>query len=243
MATLVSGASLKLPSLPSVPQVYDASRGGAAVPTLTDPSTAPTKAFVQQQIAALPATYEASKQGAAANAMQGLAGYGGYSVDASGNLNYDASQVGSGQQERQAVQGQRSAANSTGTLYSSFTDTGIANALGRLSQTAQGVVNQYADQLAGYLGQASTNFTNLYGQWAGALGQDASFAMQNPPPGVAAPAPVTPDQSLSTAMTMPATSANAPTALGKAPVTPSVRKPATTLTTRFGVSPFRRWSF
>lgn len=232
--TLVSGAPLSLPKLPSVPPVFDA-RTGAAVPTLTDPSTAATKTFIQQQIAALPATYDAQKAGAASRAMQGLAGFGGYKVDAAGNLTYDASQAGTGQLERQAVQGQRAGANAAGTLYSSFTDTGIAQALGRLSQTAQGVVNQYADQLAGYLGQASTNATNLYGQWAGAMGQDAAFALANPPAGVATPAPAPVVDPSTYLPPMP----KAPAA-----VTPAVKRaPTTTLRSRFGMGPFQQWSF
>ena len=180
--TLVSGALPQLPKLPSVPTVFDARTGGQ-VPLLTDPSTAASKSFIQQQIASIPSMYGGQKQIAAANASQQLAGYGGYSMDENGNLTYDSSQAGKGQVEQQAVQGQRNQANARGTLYSSFTDTGIAQALGRLSLTAQGVVNQYAGQLAGYLGQAQSQTSSLYGQWAQLIGQDASFAMANPPTG------------------------------------------------------------
>lgn len=179
--TLVSGA---LPSY-TIPKVqtptFDA-RTGARV-DVSDPTTAASKAFIQQQLAALPGQYAAQKTSAAARAAQGLAGYGGYGVDAAGNVTYDASQWGQGQQERTAVRGQRSSANASGTLYSSFTDTGVADALNRLSETAKGVVNQYADQLSGYLTSSSQQATSLYGQWAGLIGQDASFQLANPPTG------------------------------------------------------------
>lgn len=186
--TLVSGASLKLPALPSVPPVFDA-RTGAAVPQQVDPAGIANKAFVQQSIAAIPEQYSAQKLGASTRAGQGLAGMGGYTVDAAGNLTFDQSKAGTGQLETGAVKDQRNQANARGTLYSSFTDTGISQALNRLSLTAQGVVNQYADQLAGYLGSASSQFTNLYGQWAGLLGNDAAFQQAHPPLGTVAPTP------------------------------------------------------
>lgn len=186
--TLVSGASLNLPRLPSIPQVTDA-KTGLTVPQQQDPAGIASKAFVQQSLAAIPGTYDAQKASAGARVGQELAGYGGYATDAAGNLTYDATKAGTGQLETDAVKDQRNQANASGTLYSSFTDTGISQALNRLSLTAQGVVNQYADQLAGYLGTASTNATNLYGQWADLTGKDAAFQMANPPLGTVAPTP------------------------------------------------------
>jgi hypothetical protein len=211
--TLVSGASLKLPQLPAVPQVTDA-QTGLTVPQQVDPAGTASKLFIQQQldpVTGLGATYNAQKTGAAARATQGLAGMGGYTVGPDGSVTYDASQAGTGALEKSAVQGQRSAANSRGTLYSSFTDTGISAALGRLSLTAQGVVNQYADQLAGYLGTASASASNLYGQWADLTGKDAAFQTANPPPGVVPPA-LAPPLPLPG---MPAPPAPAPPALRK----------------------------
>lgn len=113
---------------------------------------------------------QAARASAITGARAGLKGIGGYSVGDDGNVTYDPN-AEPGERQRQAVRGERSAANAVGLGSSSFAAKNIGVALGRLSQEAQQVVTQLAGSF-NEIAQAELDAyddisTSLLGLWGG----------------------------------------------------------------------------
>lgn len=177
---VVKAPAYKPPQLPNVPALSDEARA---------PNYA-MRTWLSQQLGELPNQLNANLTGIRAGAKQALAGYGGWQFGKDDPntperedliLNFDAG-LGLGEREKNAVKDVRSGMNSRGTLYSSFTDQNIGQAVQRLSAEAQQIATQYASAIQ----QAQTDYAGqvreITGQWAGLYGQDAQYLLENPPP-------------------------------------------------------------
>ena len=168
-----------IPTLPQVPQIDDARAPNAL-----------GRQLLVNQLGQLPQLSNARLTNIRAGAQQALAGYGGWKFrDDDPNtaeredllVDFDAG-LGLGEREKTAVRGVRSAENMRGTLYSSFANQNIGQAVQRLQDEARAIVNQYAasinDELTNYANQTS----QIVGQWTQLYGQDAMYLAENPPP-------------------------------------------------------------
>lgn len=169
-----------LPTLPALPNV----------PNMGNAPYAGQRQMIANQLSTLPAQEHQAFTGLRDTTKLRLAGYGGYSwgqddpntaQDESLNLSYDANK-GMGQREIQALHGAQDQANAAGLMASSFALKGMASAVQRTQLEGQQIANQYA----GDVNNAAMNYANqgasLVQTYAGYFGQDATWALQNPPP-------------------------------------------------------------
>ncbi len=168
-----------MPTLPQLPQIDDARAPNAAA-----------RAWLGQQLGQLPGLVNPRLTNIRAGAQQALKGYGGWKFredDPSTPeredliLDFDGN-AGTGEREKQAVRGERSAANSRGMLESSFANQNIGQALQRLSLEAQQVANQYAKAILDEQTSYASQVSQITGQWVSLYGQDSQWLMEHPPP-------------------------------------------------------------
>ena len=171
--------ALAMPTIPNAP-VIDESRA---------PNTI-GRSWIQTQLAGLAGRYAPSFTAARENARANLSGYGGVNFanddpntpqDESLLISFD-SNAPLGQRERNAVAGERDAANSRGLMSSSFANRSIGNALTRLSAEKQAIVSNFAGQIGGLLNQQATEATGLVTDWTRLFGEDSRWLVDNPPP-------------------------------------------------------------
>lgn len=176
---IVRAPTYRAPSLPQVPQIDDARAPNSA-----------TRAWLAGQLGELPNQLNANLTNIRAGAKQALTGYGGWKFRQDDPntperedliLDFDAG-MGLGEREKLAVRGERNASNSRGTLYSSFTDQNIGQAVQRLSLEAQQIATQYASSIQSAQTNYANQVANITGQWTQLYGQDAAFLAENPPP-------------------------------------------------------------
>lgn len=187
---VVATPATVMPTTPDIPTAPDF--GGRV-----NVGTAPQQQWIRTQLAALPGKYAPVLGAAQANAKAALAGYGGWSfkTDDPGTAYNEGLDVqfnpnaGLGEREQQAMNAERSAANSRGFGSSSFANKAVGAALQRMNEQARGIVNQYAAQIASTLGQQQSEQTSLTGELVGLFGQDAAYFAENPvkPPDWMAP--------------------------------------------------------
>ena len=171
--------TLAMPTIPNVPAI--------------DESRAPNsigRSWIQTQIGGLAGRYAPSFTAARENARANLAGYGGVNFgtddpntpqDESLLISFD-SNAQPGQRERNAVAGERDAANARGLMSSSFANRAIGNALTRLSAEKQAIVSNFAAQIGGLFTQQATETTSLVTDWTRLFGEDSRWLVDNPPP-------------------------------------------------------------
>jgi hypothetical protein len=185
-----------LSSVP-VPPMPAGDFGAAGRPNAT------SEANQQAHLTALPSIYDPQRQQQKQNAQLALTPYGGYefqkddpSTPQDESLNLVATGK-EGQLNRDAQRQVKGAQAARGELYSSFTDTAIGDAYTRLSESARGIVNQYAGNLAsinqnqnaaasGY----TDNLISMYGtdaQWLRDQPPVTPAAVPTAPPAAAAP--------------------------------------------------------
>ncbi len=179
--------SLNLPQVSTAPPPQSANSANAG-----------QESFYRQQLdpqnaAYLGRPYEAQRANVIAQARQGLAGIGGFSIEDSGAIRYDPS-APMGEAQRQAVLGAR-AATSSKQLGSSIADRNIGAALGRVNNQALQVLNQYAAAMTQSYGQEGQALGQVTSSLLGLYGSDIQNALDNPPQSVLdtpAPAPEPP---------------------------------------------------
>ena len=167
------------PALPQVPQIDD-----ARAPYATE------RAWLAAQLPELGNQLNANLTGIRAGAKQALAGYGGWKFREDNPntperedliLDFDAG-MGLGEREKLAVRGSRNASNASGTLYSSFAEQNVGQAVQRLSLEAQQVATQYAQAIQQAQTDHASNVREITGRWTSLYGQDAAYLIENPPP-------------------------------------------------------------
>lgn len=168
-----------IPSLPQVPQIDDARAPNAV-----------SRQLLANQLSQIPQLGNARLTNLRSSAQQALAGYGGWKFrddDPSTAeredllVEFDAG-MGLGEREKQAVRGVRAAQNTRGTLYSSFANQNIGQAVQRLQDEARAIVNQYAAAVNEELSNQANQASQITAQWAQLYGQDALYLAENPPP-------------------------------------------------------------
>lgn len=163
------------------------------VPTLARDASAPgytERNWIQAQLGELPGVWNPRYSALRDRAKQQLAGYGGWNFRQDDPntperedliLDFDAG-MGLGEREKNAVRGVRNQSNAQGTLYSSFANQNVGQAIQNLSLEAQQVANQYAADLLGAQEAERAQYTDLVGRWTQLYGSDSSWQVDNPPP-------------------------------------------------------------
>ena len=181
--------TLAMPTIPTVPALEGESRAPNSI----------GRSWIQTQIGGLAGRYAPSFTAARENARANLAGYGGvnFGTDDPNTPQNEAllisfdSNAPLGQRERNAVAGERDAANARGLMSSSFANRAIGNALTRLSAEKQAIVSNFAAQIGGLFTQQATETTSLVTDWTRLFGEDSRWLVDNPPPvAPVAPPPV-----------------------------------------------------
>lgn len=175
---------LNLPAIPA-----------AAPLPVTNPTTQPRESFLRGLLdpsnnAYIGNKYRPELQQAGRNLQSGLEGYGNYSFsqDASGRTTATKDAQGQpGEKYKGAYFDARSQAAAQGMLYSRTAEDAIGTAWHRLGEQERGMFNQYAANESEILSRQASEFTGITSELLGLYGQDAQYAIDNPPAPPVAP--------------------------------------------------------